>query len=524
MPTRAASSRKAQILDHVWDYDFGGDARVRGDVHQLPAQEARPRTAAADPHGARLRLRAARAGTLSASLRARLHRRRCSPWSPSGSAAPLGGSPTLAQRSFLVDRVDDQARDALGRPGPALGASPAGRLRRRGTPDPARPRRRRRRPAARLRRARTRAHDARGRRRGRPRRPADARDGRRRRARRRPGQPSAIVSPSTATAATCHRAPRGPGAAHGRPGTTWSRSRSATSTRRCTGCSLIERPVIVGGAARARPCSRRGWCGSACGRSSASAATAERDRRRRPLAPRRPTTTPHRGRAPGRGAQRDARPPRDGVRRARGVGGAAAPVRRRRLPRAADPAHLDPRLRRAVPHGRARNPEDLDLAMARIEEEAARMGVLVDDLLMLARLDEGRDAAAGAGRPGGARPRRRRRRAGACPDRPIDARGRRAGGGGGRRRPSARSWATSCATRVVHTPPGTPVTVRVRARTAAAWSRWPTAAPAWRPTTPRGCSSASSAPTRRAPAASGGSGLGLSIVAAMARPTAAPPA
>ncbi|GIU86439.1 MAG: putative sensor histidine kinase PhoR [Acidimicrobiia bacterium] len=36
------------------------------------------------------------------------------------------------------------------------------------------------------------------------------------------------------------------------------------------------------------------------------------------------------------------------------------------------------------------NPDDLEKAMRRIEEEARRMGVLVDDLLLLARLDQGR--------------------------------------------------------------------------------------------------------------------------------------
>ncbi len=40
--------------------------------------------------------------------------------------------------------------------------------------------------------------------------------------------------------------------------------------------------------------------------------------------------------------------------------------------------------------GAASRPEDLALAMRRIEDEAARMGVLVDDLLLLARLDQGR--------------------------------------------------------------------------------------------------------------------------------------
>ena len=40
--------------------------------------------------------------------------------------------------------------------------------------------------------------------------------------------------------------------------------------------------------------------------------------------------------------------------------------------------------------GAAERPEDLATAMRRIEEEAERMGVLIDDLLLLARLDQGR--------------------------------------------------------------------------------------------------------------------------------------
>jgi two-component system OmpR family sensor kinase len=43
--------------------------------------------------------------------------------------------------------------------------------------------------------------------------------------------------------------------------------------------------------------------------------------------------------------------------------------------------------------GAAGDPQDTEKAMRRIEEEAARMGVLVEDLLTLARLDEIRDAA-----------------------------------------------------------------------------------------------------------------------------------
>jgi two-component system OmpR family sensor kinase len=46
--------------------------------------------------------------------------------------------------------------------------------------------------------------------------------------------------------------------------------------------------------------------------------------------------------------------------------------------------------------GAAREPDDVAKAMRRIEDEAARMGVLVEDLLTLARLDEVREAAHGA--------------------------------------------------------------------------------------------------------------------------------
>ena len=61
--------------------------------------------------------------------------------------------------------------------------------------------------------------------------------------------------------------------------------------------------------------------------------------------------------------------------------------------------------------GAAREPEDVAKAMRRIEDEAARMGVLVEDLLTLARLDELREAPHGAVDLSRARPRRRRRRA-----------------------------------------------------------------------------------------------------------------
>ena len=88
---------------------------------------------------------------------------------------------------------------------------------------------------------------------------------------------------------------------------------------------------------------------------------------------------------------------------------AAAPLPRRRLARAAHAAGLDPRLRGAVPHGRHRaSRAATETAMRRIEEESARMGVLVEDLLDARAPRRDARARARAGRPRRARARRRR--------------------------------------------------------------------------------------------------------------------
>ena len=105
------------------------------------------------------------------------------------------------------------------------------------------------------------------------------------------------------------------------------------------------------------------------------------------------------------------------------VRGPPAPVRRRRVARAAHAGHDDPRLRRAVPRSvGCRDGDGLDEAMRRTEQEAVRMARLVDDLLTLAKLDEGRPLERRAGRPRRARrrrrPRRRRRRRRAGRSRP----------------------------------------------------------------------------------------------------------
>ena len=83
------------------------------------------------------------------------------------------------------------------------------------------------------------------------------------------------------------------------------------------------------------------------------------DRRRRPVPARARGRRPDRGRPAVDGAQRDARPDRERLPRPAGLrgagprlGGPDAPLRRRRQPRAAHPADLDPRVRRALPAGR----------------------------------------------------------------------------------------------------------------------------------------------------------------------------
>ena len=115
--------------------------------------------------------------------------------------------------------------------------------------------------------------------------------------------------------------------------------------------------------------------------------------------------------------------------------------------------------------GAAREPDDVEKAMRRIEDEAARMGVLVEDLLTLARLDEVRRRAARRGRPRRARARRGRRRA-RDRARPRD------------RPATSTAPPTSSATpdqlrqvlgnllrnALVHTPAGTPIEVTLSAR------------------------------------------------------------
>ncbi|HEX2192445.1 MAG TPA: HAMP domain-containing sensor histidine kinase [Acidimicrobiales bacterium] len=166
--------------------------------------------------------------------------------------------------------------------------------------------------------------------------------------------------------------------------------------------------------------------------------------------------------------------------------------------------------------GAAERPEDLAKVMRRIEEEASRMGVLVDDLLLLARLDQGRPlerepvdlARVAADAVDDARA--------AAPDRTIsldapphvmvtgdDVR---------LRQVAANLLANACQ----HTPPGAPVDVRLRAEDRSAVLEVADHGPGLEPEeAARVFERFYRADPARA-RAGGGSGLGLSIVAAIA--------
>ena len=132
---------RAQLLDHVWDYDFGGDARVLETYISYLRKKLDAQRARADPHRSRRRLRAAGLRGAEMSLRARL---------VAGllvlaavGLSLLAGVTYAEQRSFLLSASTSrrQTRRPAPRPRvrrPATSPLPGGRD----------PRRRRRRTAA----------------------------------------------------------------------------------------------------------------------------------------------------------------------------------------------------------------------------------------------------------------------------------------------------------------------------------------------------------------------------------------
>ena len=146
------------------------------------------------------------------------------------------------------------------------------------------------------------------------------------------------------------------------------------------------------------------------------------------------------------------------------------------------------------------------------------MSVLVDDLLLLARLDHQRPARARARRPHRHRGRRRRRGRGCgapTGSSALQAPGPVAVVGDADRLRQVVD--NLLANAVQHTPDGSPVDVRVQHRDGdGAASRCPTTAPACPPTSRRTSSSRSTAPTPPGPAPRAGPASGLTIVSAIA--------
>ncbi|HEV2345452.1 MAG TPA: MMPL family transporter [Actinocrinis sp.] len=178
--------------------------------------------------------------------------------------------------------------------------------------------------------------------------------------------------------------------------------------------------------------------------------------------------------------------------------------------------------------GAASRPEDLALAMRRIESESARMGVLVDELLLLARLDSGRPLGRGMVDLGALARDAARDSQAAGPQWPVDVT---VGAGGDAREVDERRievcgdgdrlrqlLANLLSNVRAHTPPGTPASIMIRRVGDRAVVEVADAGP--------GLSEEQQAKvferfyradaSRRRSDASGGSGLGLSIVASVA--------
>ena len=143
--------------------------------------------------------------------------------------------------------------------------------------------------------------------------------------------------------------------------------------------------AVLGGDRAARPLGHPGRIAAA----DRDRCDGGNDRRRRSLAPGRTRGRPHRGwtaraRAE-RHARRSSRRSRHARHRSRSCG-ASSPTHRMSCARRWRPFARTPSSSRAAPT----RPDDLERSMAGITRESKRMSLLVDDLLLLARLDEGR--------------------------------------------------------------------------------------------------------------------------------------
>jgi len=113
-------------------------------------------------------------------------------------------------------------------------------------------------------------------------------------------------------------------------------------------------------------------------------------RRRRAVAPGAGGRLAYRGGPAGQLAEPDARRLEHSFTQRQAAEDGLRQFRRRRQPRAAHPLTSITGYAQLVRHGALSDPDDLADAMRRVEDEAKRMAALVDELLLLARLDQGR--------------------------------------------------------------------------------------------------------------------------------------
>jgi CheY-like chemotaxis protein len=127
----AAVLTRAQILDHVWELRLRRRRARAGDLHVLPAQEARRPRARRHPHRARVGYACARHATSGERCRCGRGSSRCCSRSAPVGLVVLAAVTYATQRSFLLERVDEQAAAlarTLDRPGDFDGFPGGGRF------------------------------------------------------------------------------------------------------------------------------------------------------------------------------------------------------------------------------------------------------------------------------------------------------------------------------------------------------------------------------------------------------------